>query len=165
MRSKQATIWDIAIKLNVSISTVSRALRNAPDINPGTKRAVLEMARQLDYQPNDVAVSLRKSKTNIIGVIVPEFIHSYYPSVILGIQAVANEVGYKVLICQSSESAAIEQHNVQALVSSRIDGLILALTRETTDYEPIRAVQRRGHTGRVSGPNGGGTARLKSTGG
>ena len=144
MRSKQPTIWDIAIKLNVSISTVSRALRNAPDINPETKKAVLDLAHQLDYQPNTIATSLRKNKTDIIGVMVPEFVHAFFPSIILGIQEVANAAGYKVMVMQSGESLEIEKHNLQAMVSSRVDGLILAITRETNDYEHIISAQRKG---------------------
>jgi len=144
MRGKQPTIWDIAIKLNVSISTVSRALRNAPDINPETKKAILDLAQQLDYQPNTVAASLRKNKTDIIGVMVPEFVHAYFPNVILGIQEIANAAGYKVMVMQSSESLDIEKHNLQAMVSSRVDGLILAITRETNDYDHIIAAQRKG---------------------
>ncbi|GAB3314425.1 LacI family DNA-binding transcriptional regulator [Larkinella ripae] len=144
MRSKQPTIWDIAIKLNVSISTVSRALRNAPDINPETKKAVLDLAHALDYQPNTIATSLRKNKTDIIGVLVPEFVHAYFPSVILGVQEVANAAGYKVMIGQSNESLEIEKHNLQAMLSSRVDGLIMAITRETTEYEHILAAQRKG---------------------
>lgn len=144
MRSKQPTIWDIAIKLNVSISTVSRALRNAPDINPETKKAVLDLAHELDYQPNTIATSLRKNKTDIIGVLVPEFVHAYFPSVILGVQEVANAAGYKVMIGQSSESLEIEKHNLQAMLSSRVDGVIMAITRETNEYEHILAAQRKG---------------------
>lgn len=144
MSSKQPTIWDIAIKLNVSISTVSRALRNAPDINPDTKKAILDLAHQLDYQPNTIATSLRKNKTNIIGVMVPEFVHAFFPNVILGIQEAANEAGYKVMTMQSGESLDIEKHNLQAMISSRVDGLILAISRETDDYEHIKSAQRKG---------------------
>ncbi|MFD1144256.1 LacI family DNA-binding transcriptional regulator [Larkinella insperata] len=144
MRSKQPTIWDIAIKLNVSISTVSRALRNAPDINPDTKKAVLDLAHELDYQPNTIAASLRKNKTDIIGVLVPEFVHAYFPSVILGVQEVANAAGYKVMIGQSNESLEIEKHNLQAMLSSRVDGVIMAITRETNEYDHILAAQRKG---------------------
>lgn len=143
-RNKQPTIWDIAIKLNISISTVSRALRNATDINPDTKRAVLEMAEKLDYQPNTIATSLRKSKTSVIGVMVPEFVHPYFPKVILGIQEVANAMGYKVIIMQSNESIEIERQNLQAMFSSRVDGLIMAISRETNDYEHIKSVQKKG---------------------
>lgn len=144
MRNNQPTIWDIAIKLNVSISTVSRALRNAPDINPDTKKAVLDLAQKLDYKPNTTATSLRKNKTNTIGVIVPEFVHAYFPNVILGIQEVANAANYKVMIMQSAESLDIEKHNLQAMMSSRVEGLILAITRETNDYEHITSAQSRG---------------------
>jgi DNA-binding LacI/PurR family transcriptional regulator len=144
MRSKQATIWDIATKLNISISTVSRALRNAGDINPETKKAVLKLADELDYQPNSIAASLRNSKTNIIGIIVPEFIHSYFPKVILGVQEEANKSGYKLMISQSGESLEVEKENIHAMVSSRVDGLIMALSRETDTYDHILSVQKRG---------------------
>lgn len=143
-KSKQPTIWDIAIKLNVSISTVSRALRNAGDINPETKKAVLEMAEKLDYQPNAIASSLRKSKTSVIGVMVPEFIHPYFPRVILGIQEIANAMDYKVIVMQSNESYEIEKQNIQAMFALRVDGLIMAISRETTDFEHIRSIQKKG---------------------
>lgn len=144
MRSKQATIWDIAVKLNISISTVSRALRNATDINPETKKAVLKLAEELDYQPNSIAASLRNSKTNIIGIIVPEFIHSYFPKVILGVQDEANRSGYKLMISQSGESMEIEKENIHAMIASRVDGLIMALSRETNEYDHILSIQKRG---------------------
>jgi len=144
MRSKQTTIWDIAVKLNISISTVSRALRNAGDINPETKKAVLKLADELDYQPNSIAASLRNSKTNIIGIIVPEFIHSYFPRVILGVQEEAYKSGYKLMISQSGESLEIEKENIHAMISSRVDGLIMALSRETDEYDHILSVQKRG---------------------
>src|SRR5688572_27506682 len=104
MRNPQATIRDIAIKLNVSISTVSRALRNAPDINQETRKAVLEMAEKLNYEPNRVAQSLRSKKTNTLGVIVPEIVMHFFSSAISGIQEYAAEHNYSTMICQSIES-------------------------------------------------------------
>lgn len=141
--TKQPTIVDIAVRLNLSISTVSRALRNAPDVNPQTKQAVLEMAKKIGYEPNTVAASLRNNKTNIIGIIVPEFVHAYFPSVILGVQDVVNQAGYKLMICQSNESFDLEEKNLQAMVSSRVDGLIMALSRETDHYQHIKKVQEK----------------------
>ncbi|PPK99939.1 LacI family DNA-binding transcriptional regulator [Parapedobacter indicus] len=141
--TKQPTIVDIAVRLNLSISTVSRALRNAPDVNTHTKKAVLAMAEKIGYEPNTVAASLRNNKTNIIGIIVPEFVHVYFPSVILGVQDVVNKAGYKLMICQSSESFDLEKKNLQALVSSRVDGLIMALSRETDHYKHIKKVQEK----------------------
>ncbi len=141
MHTKQPTIVDIAVRLNLSISTVSRALRDAPDVNPATKRSVLDMAEKIGYEPNTVAASLRKNKTNIIGIIVPEFVQAYFPSVILGVQDVVNDAGYKLMICQSNESVELEEKNLQALIASRVDGLIMALSRETDHYEHIIKVQ------------------------
>jgi len=143
MQAKQPTIVDIAVRLNISVSTVSRALHDSPDVSAFTKQAVLNMAEKIGYEPNTVASSLRKNKTNIIGIIVPEFIQAYFPSVILGVQEVANQAGYKVMICQSGESLDLEEKNLQAMVSSRVDGLIMALSRETDHYEHIKKVQKK----------------------
>ena len=141
--TKQPTIVDIAVRLNISISTVSRALRDAPDVNPITKQSVRDMAKKIGYEPNTVAASLRRNKTNIIGIIVPEFVHAYFPSVILGVQDVVNSAGYKLMICQSNESFDLEENNLQAMISSRVDGLIMALSRETDHYEHIKKVQEK----------------------
>lgn len=141
--NKQPTIVDIAVRLNLSVSTVSRALRDASDVNPLTKQAVLEMAEKIGYEPNTVAASLRNNKTNIIGIIVPEFIQAYFPSVILGVQEIVDRAGYKLMICQSGESFDLEEKNLQAMISSRVDGLIMALSRETNHYEHIKKAQEK----------------------
>jgi LacI family transcriptional regulator len=103
MKNDQATIRDLALKLNISISTVSRALRNAPDVNPDTKKAVLALAEQLHYEPNRVAQSLRIRKTKTIGVVVPQIAMHFFSSVISGIQEYAAQHGYSIMICQSME--------------------------------------------------------------
>ena len=101
--NKPATIKDIAKTLNISISTVSRALRNAPDISVVTKNAVTELSQKLNYQPNQLAVSLRQKQTHTIGVIVPNL--DYVLSMMVrGIDEVALEAGYTVMVCQSNES-------------------------------------------------------------
>ena len=131
----QVTIRDIALKLNISTSTVSRALRGVPDINPQTKRLVLEMAETLNYQPNVIAQSLRSNKTHVIGVVVPEIAIHFFSSVISGIQDKASEYGYNTMICQSNENYQTEQANLKTLVASRVDGLLICLTRETVNFD------------------------------
>lgn len=141
--SNEATIKDIARELNISPSTVSRALKDHPDINSETKKAVLRVAQKLDYQPNSIALSLRKSKTNIIGVIIPELVHYFFSTVISGIEDVANEAGYHVMICQSNESYDKEVANTQALLSTRVDGLLMSISSETENFDHLRSLQRR----------------------
>lgn len=137
MKNDQATIRDLAIKLNVSISTVSRALRNAPDVNPETKKAVLQLAAELNYEPNRVAQSLRIKKTNTIGVVVPEIAMHFFSSVISGIQEYAGSQGYSIMICQSMETVETEISNIHMLVANRVDGLLISLSSQTNSVEHL----------------------------
>jgi DNA-binding LacI/PurR family transcriptional regulator len=134
----QVTIRDIALKLNVSISTVSRALRGVADINADTKKAVLDMAQKLNYEPNLVAQSLRTNKTNTLGIIVPDLVTHFFSACISGIQELAAHNGYNVMICQSNECLATEINNVHTLVASRVDGLLISLSRETNVYNHLQ---------------------------
>lgn len=140
MKNPQATIRDIALKLNVSISTVSRALRNVPDVNPSTRKAVMEMAGKLKYEPNRVAQSLRIKRTNTLGVIVPEIALHFFSSTISAMQEEAARHGYSIMICQSLESYETEKQNLHMLVSNRVDGLFISTSSATTDYEHIRNI-------------------------
>ena len=144
MRNRPITIKDIARKLNISVSTVSRALRGSADINQETKKAVIELAAELDYQPNSIALSLVKSKTNIIGVIIPDIAIPFFASAISGIQEVASEAGYNIMICQSSESEQIEKNNTQALMSSRVAGLIVSVSSQTQNFDHFTSLHRKG---------------------
>lgn len=137
MKNDQATIRDLAIKLNVSISTVSRALRNAPDVNPETKKAVLQLAAELNYEPNRVAQSLRIKKTNTIGVVVPEIAMHFFSSVISGIQEYAGSHGYSIMICQSMETVETEISNIHMLVANRVDGLLISLSSQTKSVDHL----------------------------
>lgn len=139
-----ATILDIARALNISKSTVSRALQGHKDIKEETRVAVLGMASQLDYQPNLLAKSLVRSKTFTIGIIVPEFMNSFFPTVIIGAQEIASAAGYTVMICQSQESVQTEIANTRALLASRVDGVLISMTRETEDFEHFRVFGRHG---------------------
>lgn len=140
MKNKQATIRDIAIKLQISISTVSRALRNAADVNPETKKAVLSLAQELNYEPNRVAQSLRSKRTNTLGVVVPEINLHFFSSAISGIQGYSSRYNYGVMICQSLESIETEKSNFHMLLSNRVDGLLVSLSSETNSYDHLQWV-------------------------
>ena len=143
-RKGQVTIRDIALKLKISASTVSRALRGSPEINKETRRSVTSMAQKLNYQPNQIAQSLRTQKTNTLGVIVPDLVTHFFSSAISGIQEVAAKEGYNIMICQSNESYETEVKNIHTLVGSRVDGLLISLSRETTKFQHLEALQDKG---------------------
>lgn len=140
----QVTIKDIARHLNISIATVSRALRDLPDIHPETKKSVLDLANEWDYQPNVLATSLVKSRTKTLGVIVPDLGYYFFSTVVKGIEEAAIEAGYSVLITQTGESYERELTNVQNLSRGQVEGFIISLSRETTDFEHLKRLQRRG---------------------
>lgn len=141
---RHITIKDLALKLNISVSTVSRALRNASDINPKTKEAVLKLAKELDYEPNSLAKSLVQKKTFLIGIIVPELDMQFFSTAIRGVQEEAYKRGYNVLIAQSNENYELEVENVKSMVASRLDGLIISLSIQTKDFSHLDKIIRRG---------------------
>ncbi|WP_291786037.1 LacI family DNA-binding transcriptional regulator [Cecembia sp.] len=134
MKLGQATIKDIARELNVSSSTVSRALKDYPGISDETKRKVKEMAEKLNYRPNAVALSLRKSKSFTVGVIIPEVVHFFFSTVISGIEDFAYKNGYNVILCQTNEKLEREKSSLETLLSNQIDGLLVSYSKETTDF-------------------------------
>jgi len=146
MASKKGrvTIHDLARELNITPSTVSRALADHPRISASTKKAVIKLARKLNYQPNSIASSLRTGKGNTIGVIIPRISRHFFSTVIGGIEEVANQAGYNVLICQSHESYEKEVENVKALVNGRVDGLLVSIATETNDYRHFKMAKDRG---------------------
>jgi DNA-binding LacI/PurR family transcriptional regulator len=144
MSSGQVTIKDIARQLNISVATVSRALRNFPDINENTKKAVVALAAELDYRPNQIAQSLVKRRTNTIGVVIPTFVIPFYASAISGIQDEAAKANYNVIVCQSNESYKTEVSNIYTLASSRVDGILVSLSKETTNFEHLECLQKKG---------------------
>lgn len=139
----QFTIKDLAKKLGISPSTVSRALRDHPDISKATKERVVAAAEKYHYQPNQLAQSLQKKRTSTIGVIVPEIRHHFFSTVISGIEEVAYEHGYTIMVCQSNETLAREIINTQALVANRVAGLLLAISSETTTFDHLKSVLDR----------------------
>jgi LacI family transcriptional regulator len=138
MKQHQVTIKDIAKELEISVSTVSRALKNHPDIGAETKKLVQEKARQLKYEPNLMALGLRKNKSNTIGVIIPEIVHHFFSSVISGIEDLAYDRGYNVMVCQSNETFEREVMNAQALLSSRVDGVLVSISKTTFNFDHFR---------------------------
>ena len=138
------TIKDIARALGISPSTVSRALKDHPDISRDTKIAVNELAKKLHYKPNAVALSLKNSKTNTIGVIIPQLIHYFFSSVISGIEDVAYDAGYNVMICQSNEKYEREIINTQALLSNRVEGALISISKETEDFSHLEMIEESG---------------------
>lgn len=144
MRSSQVTIKDIARILGISPSTVSRALKDHPDINIDTKRAVNELASKLKYHPNAVALSLKNSRSYTIGVIIPEIVHYFFSSVISGIEDVASRKGYTVIFCQSNESYEREVANARTLLSHRVDGVLVSVSKETKTFDHLVELQEGG---------------------
>jgi LacI family transcriptional regulator len=144
MRSNQITIKDIARILGISPSTVSRALKDHPDINSDTKKAVNELASKLNYQPNAVALSLKNSRSNTIGIIIPEIVHYFFSSVISGIEDIASQRGYTVIICQSNESFEREVANAKALLSHRVDGILVSISKQTNTFNHFENLQEGG---------------------
>ncbi len=144
MKKHQITIVDIARQLNISKSTVSRVLTGHPSVSEKTKEAVLKLANELDYQRNMLAINLMSSQSHTIGIIVPEFVTSFFPMVIMGAQEVASQAGYNVLISQSNESYETEVANAKVMLDNRVDGVLVSLTRETRNYDHLKVFQRKG---------------------
>jgi len=144
MKKHQTTIIDIARKLNISKSTVSRALTGHPSINPETKKAVLATAEKLDYNRNMLSVGLITNKSSTIGVIVPEFQTAFFPKVIIGGQEVATQAGYNIIVSQSNETYETEVSNTKVMLNYCVDGLIVSITKETRSYEHLKIFQRKG---------------------
>ncbi|MBL6449082.1 LacI family DNA-binding transcriptional regulator [Fulvivirga sp. 29W222] len=144
MKSNQITIKDIARELDISPSTVSRALKDHPDISPKTKKQVRELAEKLNYQPNSIALSLRSSKSNTIGVVIPQVVHFFFSTIISGIEDIAYAAGYSVMVAQSNESYDREVMDTKALFNNRVDGILVSMSRETTDYGHFESLHNRG---------------------
>lgn len=144
MKRQSVTIKDIARQLGISPSTVSRALKDHFEISEETKKAVKRVAKELNYQPNSLALSLRNSKSNTIGVVIPEIVHFFFSTVISGIEDVAHSKGYNVIITQSNESYDREVQNVQTLFNNRVDGVLISISKETFDYKHIEDLKEKG---------------------
>ena len=132
---KKVTLKQIARELDVSISTVSKALRDSIEISEDTRQKVKAFAKLYNYRPNNIALSLQNQKTKTIGVIIPEIVHHFFSKVIRGIELVANKRGYNVIIGLSNESFDKEVINMQMLANGSIDGFILSIAKETLQQQ------------------------------
>jgi LacI family transcriptional regulator len=144
MMKKKNTIHDIARKLNITASTVSRALNDHPRISEATKKAVQKAAQKLNYQPNHIAAALRSGKSNIIGIIVPTIDRSFFASIVRGIEEIANASRYNVMICQTYDNYEKEVATVEALLNARVDGIMASYAKETKDFEHFLKVREKG---------------------
>ena len=144
---RKITLKQIAKELDVSISTVSKSLRNSLEIGEETRLKVQAFAKFYNYKPNNIALSLKNRKTKVIGIIIPEIVHHFFSTVITGIEHVANENGYSVIICLSDDSFDKEVLNMEMLANGSIDGFIMSLSKETQfkgDFHHISEVINQG---------------------
>ena len=137
-KKSEPTIHDIARELDVSASTVSRALQNNPRISLKTREKILSLAETMGYRPNTLASNLRNKKSNTIGVVVPLINRYFFSSVISGAEEVAAKAGYTVVISQSNDLANKEIDIVQSMFANRVDGLIISIAMESTNYEHLK---------------------------
>ena len=144
MKFESATIKDIAKALNLSTSTVSRALRGSFEISADTKKAVLEYAEKINYRPNPIALSLKERRTRAIGVVVSEIANNFFSQAINGIESIAYNRGYHVTITQSHESREREKVNVEHLAARGVDGLLVSLSSESIDLSYLKDLHEKG---------------------
>jgi LacI family transcriptional regulator len=145
--AQKLTLKKIAQDLKVSISTVSKALRDSHEISFETREKIKDYAKKYNYKPNNIALSLKNQKTKKIGIIIPEIVHHFFATVISGVERVANEKGYQVIICLSGESFDKEVVNMDMLANGSIDGFIVSLSKETMekqDFHHLREVTNQG---------------------
>ena len=146
MRTK-ITLKHIAKELGVSISTVSKALKNSEEIGRETKEKVQAFAKLYNYRPNNVAISLKNKKTKNIGVIIPDIVHYFFTTVFRGIEQYANKQGYNVIVCVSDESFDKEVINMEILANGSVDGFIMSLSAETqkkNDFNHLKEIADQG---------------------
>lgn len=144
---RKITLKQIARELDVSISTVSKALKNSKEISADTIQKVQAFAKLYNYRPNNIALSLKNRKTNTIGIIIPEIVHHFFSKVIRGVELVANKRGYNVIIGLSNESFSKEVINMEMLANGSIDGFILSMSKETLlqqDYHHYNETMNQG---------------------
>ena len=135
MTKPRISLKDLALELGISISTVSRALKNHPDISTELTAKVQQLAAARNYSPNPLAMGLLKQQTRMIGVIVPDIVTHFYASIISGIEEVAKEKGYYIVISSSGESVEKERESVENLLKTRVEGLIVCLSQQTSDFD------------------------------
>ncbi|GAA3943412.1 LacI family DNA-binding transcriptional regulator [Hymenobacter algoricola] len=140
----RASISDLAAQLNLSVSTVSRALSNNSRISEATKKRVWDKARELHYQPNHLAAALRKGRSNTLGIVIPHIDGQFFALVVKGIETLANQAGFNLMICQSNEKVEQERKNIEALLNAQVDGILVSISLYTQDFQHLEEVRRRG---------------------
>lgn len=141
--NKEITIYDIASKLNISAATVSRSLNDMPGVNKNTKKRIMEAARDMGYSFNVFASNLRTKRSNTIGVIVPRLNSTFTSDVIAGMEKVANDANYNLIISQSLETMKKEISNAKTMYNNRVDGLLISLAYDTNNIEHLEAFINR----------------------
>ena len=143
-KKNKITIKDIANALNISTAAVSKALHNDSRISEKTKKAVRQVAKNLNYQPNHLASALRSGKSKLVGVIVPKTNSNYFSSVIQNIEEILNGEGYNIIITHSNESYKKECANIDALLFTQVDGIIASMANETVNLEHYEKIKNIG---------------------
>ncbi|WP_282122899.1 LacI family DNA-binding transcriptional regulator [Algibacter mikhailovii] len=134
------TLKEIAEQLNISVTTVSKALKDYPDVSKKTRGLVRELAKTLNYKPNTFAVNLRTKESKTIGLVIPVIVHHFFSNVIKGIISQAEKKGYLVIILQSNESYELEKKQIDLLLSQRVDGIIISLANGTANFNHLNEV-------------------------
>lgn len=137
MKGSKITLSQIAEKLGISVATVSKALKDYPDISDKTKEEVKKLTEKLKYKPNSYAQSLRNQESKIIGLIVPEIVHHFFANIILGVIKAAEKKGYLVITLQSDESYENEKKQIELLLDKNVDGILLSLANNTVNFKHI----------------------------
>lgn len=140
---KNITLKEIATTLGISITTVSKALKDYSDVSEKTKKAVKELAENLNYTPNSFAVNLRTKESKTIGLIVPEVTHHFFSNIIKAIINAAEKNGYLVIILQSNESLELEKKQVELLINKRVDGILISLSNDSNNDSHIQDIIKR----------------------
>jgi LacI family transcriptional regulator len=140
METNPISLKLIAEKLKISITTVSKALKDYKDVSPKTKEAVINLAKELNYTPNSFAVNLRTQKSKTIGLIIPEVVHHFFSNVIKGIIEEAEKKDYLVIILQSNESKVLEKKQIQLLLNKRVDGIIMSLSNQSNNEDYLHSI-------------------------
>jgi len=144
MKKKRTTIYDIAEKLNITASSVSRALNNSNYVNENTKQLILKTAAELNYKRNTLASNLRKGQSKTIGIVVPRINQNFFSNVIAGIEDATYEKGYNLIICQSNESHAKEIKCINTLINQQVDCIVISISADSHDYKHLKNVLDHG---------------------
>ncbi|WP_339708352.1 LacI family DNA-binding transcriptional regulator [Algoriphagus aquimarinus] len=140
MKKKRISITDIANALNVTPSTVSRALNGGGKVSEKKRLEILALAKELGYRPNPIAKSLLENKTHTIGLIIPEFTHHFYSRMLAGIESITSKAGYQLLICTSNENQTQEIKSTLTLLDARVDGILATISKMNDKFEHLQEV-------------------------